>query len=149
MFFVLKPDFTHAWGSTSSILEDRGPEMHSSGTRPVTFFLAQSSLGGTYFLLGGAHFLLGGARPLNAPRGAGPAFLPPQKRLFRWIAIEHRWAVPRYFLGTGTVGTFVVPVPIPRYFAIFWRYRYFSFIFFFSRDFTNVIKNLKRKNAFE
>ena len=47
------------------------------------FFLAQSSLGGTHFLLGGAHFLLGGARPLNAPRGAGPAFLPPQKRLFR------------------------------------------------------------------
>ena len=66
--------------------------------------------------------------------------------------------VPRYFLGTGTAvllwyryryrGTFVVPVP--RYFAIFWRYRYFSFVLFFSRDFTNVIKNLKRgKNACE
>ena len=32
----------------------------------------------------------------------------------------HRWAVPRYFFGTGTVGTFVVPVPpknskVPRY----------------------------------
>ena len=57
---------------------------------------------------------------------------------------NHKWAVPRYFLGTGTgtVGTFVVPVP--RYFGIFWRYRYFSFVLFFSRDFTNVIKNLKR-----
>ena len=38
--------------------------------------------------------------------------------------------VPRYFLGTGTVGTFVVPVPVPRYFPIFWRYRYFSFVLF-------------------
>ena len=33
---------------------------------------------------------------------------------------KHRWAVPRYFFGTGTVGTFVVPVPpknskVPRY----------------------------------
>ena len=55
--------------------------------------------------------------------------------------IRNRWAVPRYFLGTGTVGTFVVP--IPRYFAIFWRYRYFSFVLFFSRDFTNVIKNFE------
>ena len=56
--------------------------------------------------------------------------------------------VPRYFLGIGTVGSFVVPVP--RYFAIFWWYRYFSFVLFFSRDFTNVMKNLKRcKNACE
>ena len=62
-FFVLKRDFTHAWGSTSSILEDTSPEIHSSGTRPVTFFWAQSSLGGTHFLLGGAHFLLGGLGP--------------------------------------------------------------------------------------
>ena len=33
---------------------------------------------------------------------------------------SHRWAVPRYFFGTGSVGTFVVPVPpknskVPRY----------------------------------
>ena len=58
--------------------------------------------------------------------------------------------VPRYFLGTGTgaVGTFVVPVL--RYFAIFWRYRYFSFVLFFSADFKKVIKNLKLcKNACE
>ena len=58
--------------------------------------------------------------------------------------------VLRYFLGTGTVGTFVVPVLVPWYFAIFWLYRYFSFVLFFSTDFTNVIKNLKRcKNACE
>ena len=64
------------------------------------------------------------------------------------LAIIHSRAALRYFLGTGTVGTFVVPVP--RYFAIFWRYQYFSFVLFFSRDFTNVIKNLKRcKNACE
>ena len=40
------------------------------------------------------------------------------------MANNHRWAVPRYFFGTGTgtgtVGTFVVPVPpktskVPRY----------------------------------
>ena len=56
--------------------------------------------------------------------------------------------LPRYFLGTGTVGTFVVPIPVPRYFAIFWRYRYFSFVLFFCTDFRKVIKNLKRcKNA--
>ena len=68
--------------------------------------------------------------------------------VFSVFGYRHRWAVPRYFLGTGTVGTFVVPVP--RYFAIFWRYRYFSFVLFFGRDFTNVIKNLKRcKNACE
>ena len=58
--------------------------------------------------------------------------------------------VPWYFLSTSIVGTFVVPVPVPRHFAIFWRYRYFSFVLFFSRDFTNVIKNLKCcKNACE
>ena len=56
--------------------------------------------------------------------------------------------VPRYFLGSGTVSTCVVPVP--RSFAIFWRYRYFSFVLFFSRDFKMLIKNLKRcKNACE
>ena len=52
------------------------------------------------------------------------------------------------FFGTGTVATFVVPVP--RYFAIFWRYLYFSFVLFLSVDFKKVIKNLKRcKNACE
>ena len=73
-----------------------------------------------------------------------------QQKQFVWAGEMHRWAVPLYFLGpgTGTVGTFVVPVP--RNFAIFWRYWYFSFVLFFSRDFTKVIKNLKRcKNACE
>ena len=64
------------------------------------------------------------------------------------VTFNHRWAVPQYFLGTGTVGTFLVPVPVPRYFAIFWQYRYFSFVLFFSRDLKKLIKNLKRcKNA--
>ena len=38
------------------------------------------------------------------------------------LRYHHRWAVPRYFLCIGIVGTFVVPVP--RYFAIFWWYQY-------------------------
>ena len=53
---------------------------------------------------------------------------------FAILRYNHRWAVPRYFLGTGTVSTFVIPVPVPRYFAIFWPYRYFSLGLFFSRD---------------
>ena len=68
------------------------------------------------------------------------------------VTYSHRWVVPWYLLGTGagTVGTFVVPIPVPQYFAIFWRYRYFSFVLFFSTDFKKVIKNLKRcKNACE
>ena len=49
-------------------------------------------------------------------------------------------------IGGQYRGTFLVPVP--RYFAIFLRYRYFSFVLFFRRDFKKLIKNLKRrKNA--
>ena len=42
-----------------------GPELHSSGTEPVTFVGTQSSLWG-------AHFLFGGHGPEMSPRGAGP-----------------------------------------------------------------------------
>ena len=42
--------------------------------------------------------------------------------LFQFV-YNHRWAVPRYFFGTGTVGTFVVPVPVPSVLLI-WKYRY-------------------------
>ena len=55
----------------NSILGVSGPELHSSGTESVTFFEAQSSLGGT-FLVWGAQAVIWGARPRNAPHGAGP-----------------------------------------------------------------------------
>ena len=48
------------WGGT-------GPEMHFSGTRPVTFFGAKSLLGGHISRLGGTSSDLG-ARPRNAPQ---------------------------------------------------------------------------------
>ena len=48
-----------------SILRVSGFELHSSGTEPVTFFGAQSSLGGY-------NSRLRGARTRNAPRGAEP-----------------------------------------------------------------------------
>ena len=48
--------------------------------------------------------------------------------------------VPRYFFGTGTVGTFVVPVPVPPNNSKVPRYRTGTlvFFFFFSTDFKNV-----------
>ena len=58
----------------NSILGVSGPELHSSGTEPVTFFEAQSSLGGHISRLGGRSSDLG-ARPRNAPHGAGPKHL--------------------------------------------------------------------------
>ena len=51
-------------GVTTSILKVSGLELHSSGTEPVTFFGAQSSLGGH-------DSLLGGHSPECLPRGAG------------------------------------------------------------------------------
>ena len=58
----------------NSILGVSGPELQSSGTAPVTFFEAQSSLGGHISRLGGASSDLG-ARPRNAPHGAGSEHL--------------------------------------------------------------------------
>ena len=45
----------------------------------------------------------------------------------------HRWAVPRYFFGTGTgtVGTFVVPVPVPPKNSKVPRYRTGTLVFFY------------------
>ena len=61
-----------------------GPEMHTNGTEPVIFFWGTIFAKGTHFSLAGvAQTVIWGARPRNAPRGAGPAFLPSQKRLFR------------------------------------------------------------------
>ena len=58
-----------------------------------------------------------------------------------WHTTSHRWAVPRYFFGTsaGTVGTFVVPVPVPPKNSKVPRYRTGTLVFlFFSTDFKNV-----------
>ena len=55
----------------NSILGVSGPELQSSGTEPVTFFVAQSSLGGHISRLGGTSSDLG-AWPQNASHGAGP-----------------------------------------------------------------------------
>ena len=63
VFFVLERNFTHVWEGTNSFLGGAGPEMHSSGTGPVTFFRgsAQSSLGGGHnSRLGGTSNDLGG-----------------------------------------------------------------------------------------
>ena len=47
--------------------------------------------------------------------------------------------VPRYFFGTGTVGTFVVPVPVPPKNRKVPRYRTGTLVFlFFNTDFKNV-----------
>ena len=57
--------------------------MHSSGTGPVTFFGHNPRLGEHISCLEGHISCFGGeARPLNAPRGAGPVFLPPQNACF-------------------------------------------------------------------
>ena len=49
------------------------------------------------------------------------------------MATWHRWAVPRYFFGTGTgiVGTFVVPVPVPPKISKAPRYRTGTLVFFY------------------
>ena len=52
-------------GMTTSILRVPGLELYSIGTEPVTFFGAQSSLGG-------AQFSFGGTAPECFPRGARP-----------------------------------------------------------------------------
>ena len=56
--FVQGRKFAYVWGGTS-------PEIHSSGTRPVTFGGAQSSPGGAQFSLGGTQAVIwwGRARP--------------------------------------------------------------------------------------
>ena len=63
-----------------SVLRVSVLELHSNGTEPVTFFGAQSSLGG------GAQFSIDGARPRNAPRGAEPTELSPQIYI-----VEKQW----------------------------------------------------------
>ena len=58
----------------TSILGVLGLDLHSSSTKPVNFFGAQSSLGEEQFSFGGHTQSFGGARPRNAPpRGAGTA----------------------------------------------------------------------------
>ena len=52
-----------------------GLELHSRSTKPVTFFLEQSLLGGGQLSFEGAQAVNWGARPRNAPRGAGPAHI--------------------------------------------------------------------------
>ena len=54
-------------GVIISILGVSGLELHFSSTEPVTFFGAQSSLGGHSSCLGGTSSDLGGARPQNVP----------------------------------------------------------------------------------
>ena len=60
-------------GVITSILGASGLELHFSGTEHVTFFGAQSSLGGHSSCLGVTSMIWGGARPRNARRGVGPA----------------------------------------------------------------------------
>ena len=71
------------WGTPAVFWGSTVLEMHSSGTEPVTFFWGTILAWGAHFLPGGdTSSDLRGAWPRNAPRGAGPGFLPPQKRLF-------------------------------------------------------------------
>ena len=58
-----------------SILGVSGLELHSSGIEPVTFFGAQSSLGGHNSRLGGKSSDLEGEGPGMPPRSAGPDLL--------------------------------------------------------------------------
>ena len=84
----MKRDFTHACGSTSSILGDTGPEMHSSGTGPVPFFGGHnprlgehiSRLEGHISCLGGGH----GSEmpPVQAHRQRGDIGALPPRFLF-------------------------------------------------------------------
>ena len=54
------------------VLGVSGLEMRSSGTNPVTFFGAQSSLGGHNFRLGGHKRWFGGHGSRNSPHRTGP-----------------------------------------------------------------------------
>ena len=54
-------------GVITSILGVSGLELHFSGTEPVTFFRAQSSLGGHNFCLGDTSSDLGGTAPKCPP----------------------------------------------------------------------------------
>ena len=60
-------------GMITSILGVSGLELHCSGTEPVTFFGAQSSLGGTILVCGGTSRDFRGAWPPNVPHDVGPA----------------------------------------------------------------------------
>ena len=58
--------FLTNFGVVTSILGVSGLKLHASGTEPLTFFGAQSSLGGHNSRLGGSSSDLG-VRPRNAP----------------------------------------------------------------------------------
>ena len=54
------------------------------------------------------------------------------KWLLKCIGGQYRGTkVPRYFFGTGTVGTFVVPVPVPPKNSKVPRYRIGALVFFY------------------
>ena len=64
-------------GMVISILKVYGLEVHSNGTKSVTFFGAQSSLGDTIFIWGARAVIWGGTRPQNAYRGGGQGYIVP------------------------------------------------------------------------
>ena len=72
VFFVLKRDFTHTWEAHAVFWGGTGAEMHSRGTRPVTFFWDTILTWGHNSRLGGSSSDLRGARPRITPRGVGP-----------------------------------------------------------------------------
>ena len=70
--FTKKPFLLANSRAVNTILGVLGLDLHSSSPEPVTFFGAQSSLGGHNFRLGGHKQSFGGARPKMPSRGAGP-----------------------------------------------------------------------------
>ena len=77
MFFVLKQNFTHAWGKQAVFWGDTGPALHSRDTKPANFFQSTILAWGTHFSIGGVQALLSGARPQNVPlsRRACPVYM--------------------------------------------------------------------------
>ena len=67
-----KTILAHEFWVITSILRVWGLKLHSSGTKPVTFFGAQSSFGGRNSRLG-AQAVIWGALPWNAFLGPGVA----------------------------------------------------------------------------
>ena len=79
-------------GAQGLFLGGTGPEMHSSGTGPVTFFR------GTILAWGAQAVIWGGTAP-KCPRGARP-------ELCYSGAMTRRWAPPtRYTLRCNTAST--------------------------------------------
>ena len=69
-----------------------GLDMHSSSPEPVTFFGAQSLLGGAQFSFGGHKQSFGGAWPRNAPPPVAPGLnLSQLSRSYSLVKILAKW----------------------------------------------------------